>query len=230
MAAFRRRYRAEEIPEGYSGRRHLAFTVFTCLGVIALAFYQLEGVRPAEWLTVPLTFLYANLAEYLGHRGPMHHPVRGLELLFRRHTGQHHHFFTHQSMALEQTGDYRAVLFPAVMILFFLVGFALPVWLILVWAFSANVAWLFVATAVAYFLNYEVLHFAYHAPPDSRVGRLPMVARLGSLHRAHHDPRLMQQANFNVTYPLGDWLFGTLRRADDTAPQATTPPGRSPAP
>ncbi len=230
VAAFRRRFRAEEIPGGYQGRLHLAFTLFTCTGAIAVALSQLDNVRPAEWLTVPLTFLYANLAEYLGHRGPMHHPTRGLGLLFRRHTGQHHHFFTDQAMALEETRDYRAVLFPSVMILFFLGGFALPVGVLLFWAFSGNVAWLFVATAVAYFLNYEVLHFAYHAPAGSWVSRLPLVARLGALHRAHHDPRLMQQANFNVTYPIGDWLFGTLRRADGRTPPATIPPGRSPAP
>ena len=73
-------------------------------------------------------------------------------------------------------------------------------------------AWLFVATAVAYFLNYELLHFAYHAPAGSLMTRIPGVQRLGRLHRAHHDPRLMQTKNFNVTYPLCDALFGTLHR------------------
>jgi hypothetical protein len=182
------------------------------LAVIAIAIARLDNVTALEWLTVPLTFLYANLAEYLGHRGPMHHRTHGMGLLFERHTGQHHHFFTADAMALDDTGDYRAVLFPAVMIVFFLGGFALPAGLLLVWAFSSNVAWLFVATAVAYFLNYELLHFAYHAPAGSRMTRIPGVQRLGRLHRAHHDPRLMQMKNFNVTYPLCDALFGTLHR------------------
>ena len=225
MAAYRRRYRAEHVPPRYRGRRHFAFTTLVCAGVIALAISRLEDVRPLEWLTVPLTFLYANLAEYLGHRGPMHHRTRRLGLLFERHTLQHHRFFTSRAMALEQPSDYRAVLFPAVMIVFFLAGFALPVGLLLVWAFSPNVAWLFTATAVAYFLNYELLHFAYHAPAGSRVARIPGVARLGRLHRAHHDPALMQTRNFNVTYPLCDALFGTLHRDG-----RLTRPGRSPAP
>ena len=213
VAAYRERYRASEIPEGYRGSRHLAFTTAVCAIVATVAVVGLEDVTPAEWLTVPLTFLYANLVEYIGHRGPMHHRTRRLGLLFERHTGQHHRFFTADAMALDDPRDYRAVLFPAVMIVFFVGGFAVPAGLLLAWALSPNVAWLFVATAVVYFFNYELLHFAYHAPEGSWVGRIPGVERLGRLHRAHHDPALMQRRNFNVTYPICDALFGTLHRA-----------------
>jgi sterol desaturase/sphingolipid hydroxylase (fatty acid hydroxylase superfamily) len=38
------------------------------------------------------------------------------------------------------------------------------------------------------------------------------VRKLRWLHRLHHDPRRMALCNFNITYPLGDWLFGSLRR------------------
>ena len=31
----------------------------------------------------------------------------------------------------------------------------------------------------------------------------------------------MQKRNFNITYPIGDWLFGTLHREDHVA----DPPG-----
>jgi hypothetical protein len=34
----------------------------------------------------------------------------------------------------------------------------------------------------------------------------------GALHTAHHDPHLMARYNFNISYPLGDWLCGTLYR------------------
>lgn len=212
-AAFRASFRRAEIGPGYSGRRHLAFTSGASLAVVALAISQLDSVRPMEWLTVPLVFLYANLVEYLGHRGPMHHRWPGLELVFRRHAQQHHRFFTHREMAFDGPEDYKAVLFPPVMIVFFIGGFALPMWLVLSVLASENVAWLAVATGIAYFLNYEWLHFAYHCPPDSRVGRNPAVRRLRRLHRAHHDPALMQQYNFNITYPVGDWLFRTRWRA-----------------
>lgn len=208
-AAFRAAFRHDEIGPRYSGRGHLAFTSVLSLAVVAFAVIQLEAVQPLEWLTVPLVFLYANLVEYFGHRGPMHHRWPVLGLVFHRHAQQHHRFFTNREMAFDGPRDYKAVLFPPVMIVFFIGGFALPMWLVLSIVATENAAWLAVATGIAYFLNYEWLHFAYHCPPDSGVGRNALVRRLRRLHRAHHDPALMQRHNFNITYPVGDWLFGT---------------------
>jgi hypothetical protein len=212
VARFRDAYRRDEIGERYSGWRHFAFTSMVSLATVVICLAQLEGVTPMEWLTVPIVFLYANGVEYLGHRGPMHHPVRGLRLLYVRHTKQHHRFFTHQAMAFDDSRDFKAVLFPPVMILFFIGGFGMPMWAVLYTLTSANVAWLALATGVAYYLNYEWLHFAYHCDPQSRIGRIPGLAVLRRLHLHHHDPRLMTRRNFNITYPIGDWLFGTLHR------------------
>lgn len=212
VAAYRAHYRATELPAGYSGTRHALFT----FGVVPLALLgclaMLSDVRPAEWAVVPLALVYANLAEYFGHRFPMHRPFRGLGLVYRRHAGQHHRFFTDRAMRIDSRADFRALLFPPVLVLFFFGGFALPVAALLGWLASANVAWLFVATGLAYYLNYEVLHTAYHLPPGHALARLPGVQRLAWLHRTHHDPGAMAHCNFNITYPLGDWLFGTLRR------------------
>jgi len=212
VAEFRAAYRRNEIGARYSGWLHFAFTSTVCLVTIGISVARLEAVAPLEWLTVPVVFLYANLVEYLGHRGPMHHPVRGLRLLYTRHTRQHHRFFTDREMAFDDSRDFRAVLFPPVMILFFIGGFGVPMWLLLYWLASANVAWLALATGVAYYLNYEWLHFAYHCEPRSLIGRLPGLGTLRRLHLQHHDPRLMMRHNFNITYPVGDWLFGTLYR------------------
>jgi hypothetical protein len=213
VAGFRAAYRAGEIGPRYSGWLHFAFTSSVCLAAVAFCVVRLEAVAPPEWLTVPAVFLYANLVEYLGHRGPMHHPLRGLGLLYHRHAKQHHRFFTHQSMAFEGSRDFKAVLFPPLMILFFIGGFGVPMWLLLYLLVSANVAWLALGTAVAYYLNYEWLHFAYHCEPRSWIGRLPGLATLRRLHLHHHDPQLMTRHNFNITYPMADWLFGTLYRS-----------------
>jgi hypothetical protein len=115
-------------------------------------------------------------------------------------------------MPIDSVRDFRAVLFPPVLMTFFITVFAVPAGFLLSEIASPNVAWLFVATSIAYFLNYEFLHLAYHLPPSHPVARLPLVGRLKGLHTAHHDPRLMASRNFNITYPLGDWLFGTLHR------------------
>jgi hypothetical protein len=208
---FREQYRRLHVPRGYRGGRHLFFTFGVGGAALVACLMQLDQVRPLEWLAVPLTALYANLAEYFGHRGPMHHRRRGLGLVFERHTRQHHRFFTDTSMPVDTLQDLRAVLFPPVLMTFFLAAFALPAALLLAVLVSPNVAWLFGATSLAYFLNYEFLHLAYHLPPRYAVARWPLVGRLKRLHQAHHDPRLMTRHNFNISYPLGDWLFGTLR-------------------
>ena len=39
-------------------------------------------------------------------------------------------------------------------------------------------------------------------------------------HTRHHDLALMGRWNFNITFPIADWLFGTYYR--DDAPGART--------
>lgn len=208
-ADYRAAYREENIGPKYSGRAHFGFVLVFTLGAIALCAWRLEGVSALEWLTVPLAFLYANLVEYAGHRWVMHRPIPGLSAIFERHAGQHHRFFTDRHMALEGWQDCRVVLFPAVLMVFFFGAFAVPAAVLLSWLASANVAWLFVATALGYYLNYELLHLAYHLPDDSPVVGLPFLKRLRRLHHRHHDTSLMTHRNFNITYPIGDWLFRT---------------------
>jgi hypothetical protein len=214
VAEFRERYRAAEIPPGYRPWAHLLFTFGGGSAALLACLWQLDAVQPLEWLTVPLAFLYANLAEYFGHRFPMHRPFRGLGLIYRRHAGQHHRFFTDQAMPYDSVRDLKAVLFPPLLVIFFFGGFGLPAWLLLDWLLGANVAWLFIATGIAYYLNYEVLHAAYHLPPTHPLAGLPVVRRLQWLHRRHHDQTVMTKVNFNISYPLCDWVFGTLDRAE----------------
>ncbi len=166
-------------------------------------------------MTIPLTFLYANLAEYLGHRGPMHHRTRFLGKVFERHTVEHHSFFTDEAPMFESTQDYKAVLFPPILLVFFIGCFAVPVGALLYYLVSPNVCFLFVLTAVLYFLNYELLHFGYHSDPESWPGRLPFMSRLRKHHITHHNRRLMTRYNFNITYPICDRLFGTLYPSSD---------------
>ena len=212
VARFRAEYRDDVIPRGYRGRVH-ALVTFGGGGLALLGcLLALHGVRPLEWLTVPLALVYANLAEYAGHRWPMHHPWPGLKAIYKRHAGQHHRFFTRDAMEVESSRDFRALLFPPVLVGFFFGAFGIPAWFALAAWLSPNVAWLAIASGVAYFLHYEVLHSAYHLPAAHPLARNRVVRRLRGLHAAHHDPALMTRHNFNITWPLGDWLFGTLHK------------------
>lgn len=210
LSAYRAEYRQQFIKPGYSGWLHFAFTFGTASTIIVLCAMQLNGVTRWEWLALPLTFLYCNIAEYFGHRGPMHHLRPGLRLVYERHSKQHHRFFTDAHMAFESSRDFKVVLFPPLLVSFFLLAFGTPVALLLGLLMTPNVGYLFALMATAYFLNYELLHFAYHLPPDHAVSRLPGMRVLRRLHTTHHDQALMAHHNFNISYPLMDWVFGTL--------------------
>ena len=205
-AAFRERH----ISQNYSGPRHLATTISISLFIALISALMLEDIRPLEWLAIPLTFLYANLSEYMGHKGPMHHKTRFLGKIFERHTLEHHAFFTDEFITFDTNQDFKAVLFPPLLLIFFNGAFALPVGLLLYFLVSPNVAFFFVLTSILYFLNYELLHFSYHMDPDSWVGRLPFMDRLRRHHTLHHNKSLMMRYNFNITYPICDHLFGTV--------------------
>ncbi|MFP2959014.1 sterol desaturase family protein [Myxococcus sp. 1LA] len=214
VAEFREGYRRKHVGPRYSGQAHFAFTSLGSLAVIGFALSRVEAGRPWEWLTLPGVFLLGNVVEFLGHRGPMHHRRRGLGLLFQRHTEQHHRFFTHEALAYESARDVKMVLFPPVLLLFFLGAIAAPLGALCFTVISPNVGWLFVAAAVGYYLTYEWLHFCHHLPPEHPVARLAVMRRLRRHHEAHHDPAKMQRYNFNISFPLADWLFGTSWRSD----------------
>lgn len=211
VVEFRASYR-EGITAHYRGWLHFATTTIGSLAVIGFAISRVHAPSAAELAAVPVFFLIANVGEYLGHRGPMHHRRSGLALLFERHTQQHHRFYTHAAMAAESPRDFQMVLFPPVMLVFFLGCLAAPIGLVLALVGGANLGWLFVATAVGYFLTYEWLHFSYHQPVDTWIGRNAIVRRLRRHHAIHHDPARMTTVNFNITFPIADRLFGTNAR------------------
>ncbi len=209
VAEFRARYQATQIGPRYQGWLHFWFTVVVSSTVVAIALTRVHAVTWAELATVPATFLFANAVEWFGHRFVMHRPRPGLGLIYRRHTVEHHHYYTNEAMAADSPRDFKMVLFPPVMLLFFFGLFAAPPGLVLAHFLSANIAYLYVATAFSYFISYEVLHFSYHLDPQSRVGRLGMLAALRRHHQQHHDLSLMGRWNYNITFPICDRLFGT---------------------
>lgn len=209
---FRERYRAEHVHARYRGWLHFATTNVLVAVALWFCFGQLDSVHGGEWAMLPAAVLYANLAEYLGHRFVMHRPRRGLGLIYRRHAGQHHRFFTDTAMAVESSRDFKAVLFPPLLVVFFFGVFGTPVVWLVGLCLGNDAAWLFAIVSLLYFLNYEYLHLAYHMPEGHWVSRLPGLTALCRLHRTHHGQRLMSTCNFNITYPIGDWLFRTYAR------------------
>lgn len=174
-----------------------------------------HGVRPIAWIAIPATFMLANALEYVLHRYPMHRRNWFLERMFRRHTLQHHRYFTHTSMAITSKRDLFFVMLP---VQYGLVSVVLAggVYLALRAMMSPGAAALCGITLILYFGFIDVIHLVFHLPlkwfrrvPILR-GKVVRALRLH--HLVHHDPRLMNKYNFNITLPLTDWIVGTTYR------------------
>jgi hypothetical protein len=201
----------DELPRWYSPLAHFLFPALVGLGVIVGAMLSLRHLRLIELLTIPGTFLLSNALEWRAHKGLLHKRHPALPILFERHTPMHHRLFTQSQMAISDWRELSMVLLPSFGILAIL-SVQLPLLgLALVFGLR-NVALLFIASSMAYVLAYEWLHLSYHLPEDSFIGRRPLIRWLRRHHARHHDPKLMQRWNMNVTVPLWDWLCGTIYR------------------
>lgn len=206
---FRNAFR-QAVPAGYNGIRHGLTILGIGLVLIGLALAGLQGpVRAWEWaFAVPVVLIWNGL-EWLGHRA-LHRPGRGplARALYARHTLTHHRFFTRQAGALRDSRDLKIVLFPWFAILL-LTAMALPAVLLIALVVSVNAALVSLMAWVGIYLVFEFMHLCAHLPEGARLARVPGLAAMRRHHLAHHDPRLMMQANMNFTLPLADWLAGT---------------------
>lgn len=212
----REAFRAEQtakIPSWYSPLGHVLATTSVGVAALVLAVVNVRDVRWVELLTVPAVFVLANLFEWRAHKKLLHRRTPPLHELYDRHTPVHHRIYRYGDMQVRTWRELRFVLIPAIGILGIVVSAAPLAWGIgrLV---NPNVGWLFLMGEAVYTVSYELTHLSYHMPSDSFVQRFALVRWLSEHHGRHHDPRLMQRWNFNVTLPLFDWVFGT------TAPQA----------
>lgn len=201
-------------PAGYRWPRHVALVAaFTAVG-LAVPLAMTLPLHAGDAVALAAILLAIVLGEYAAHRWSMHRP-RFPRIVHHRHVVEHHAFFTHVHMAMDDLGDLRWVLFPP-WALPLLVVTILPFFAAL-WAMGApRLAWLFLLAVIAYYGVYEITHALAHL--RERRGLLGrVVAAVTRHHRVHHDPSLMQRWNFNFVLPLGDWLWGTTWRAPRAA-------------
>ncbi len=195
-----------------------ASNLVAALAIMA-ALVQVHEVSVWEWLVIPAAFLVANMVEYRVHKGPMHHLHPPWQILFERHTRQHHVYFDDTHMSARVSREYYWVFFPwwAVgLVVITAALFAAPLAILV----SRNAGLLFFAVAIAYYLMYEWFHLAWHLDPQNVIGRIGVVRRWRRLHTLHHQTALMTKSNFNITFPIGDWLFGTLQTTQEISHSA----------
>ncbi len=217
--AFRQKYRANISPR-YNPWLHGGFVLALGLTVLAFLLSRLDHVSAAEWLTLPLALVFYSWGEYHIHKGLGHHKRKWGGAFYKRHTGDHHSFFADGQMRYEFASDWRVILFPAWLIVIYGAG-ALLAWALLS-RIDANAGALFASTLLGGYLSYEILHACEHLPPESPVSRLPWVRQMRRLHQLHHRRELMQGHNFNIVFPLWDWLYGTLYWENEDGRRAGT--------
>ncbi|KPG94860.1 sterol desaturase [Pseudomonas sp. RIT-PI-q] len=206
--SFRARYRADIHPL-YNPWLHGAFVLLFGLLAIGVFWSTVHQVKPLEWLALPLTLLLFNFGVYRVHRDLGHHKKNFARMFYARHAGDHHSFFVPGHMTYDSARDWRVILFPAWLIVLHTLVVTLPLWWLLE-QFDANVAGLFGGCLVLGYLTYEVFHACEHLPPGNPLTRLPWIRQMRRLHELHHRRELMQERNFNIVFPLMDYLFGTL--------------------
>ncbi len=212
-----------EMPSWYSPLGHFVFPALFGLGVIGVCAHYVTGLRHLELLTIPFTLLLSNAIEWFTHRDVLHKRSGMMPILYERHTPVHHKLFTTDDMAITDWRELRNVMLPAFGVIAIL-SLQLPLLGVALLVGLRNVALLFMATSMAYVLLYEWLHLSYHLPVDSLIGRRTVIRWLARHHALHHDPKLMQRWNMNVTVPLWDWLSGTIYNRE---PSRSAAPRRS---
>lgn len=196
------------IPGGYRPWLHVALTLGSGLVVLVASALLVEDLRAAELLVVPPMFVLANLGEWTAHKWLLHRRVPGMTVLYDEHTPMHHAVYRYDTFTMKSWRELKLVLIPPFGVAAISVATA-PLAILVALVVSPNAGWLILTTAALYVVGYELSHLAYHLRDDHPVARLWIVRRLREHHRRHHDPRVMQKWNFNVTIPLGDLVFGT---------------------
>ncbi|MEM8594577.1 MAG: sterol desaturase family protein [Pseudomonadota bacterium] len=213
VQAFRKTYRAQMSPR-YSPWSHIGF-VFSVGGLfIILCLSNLSGdVTVSDLLMSGVALILFNVGEYFVHRKLGHKKQHWLKrvgaLFYQRHTGDHHSFFGHQSMAGESRMDWRVTFFPAWLVLV-IIALAMMSGVAINQLMGVNASRCFMSGLVFGYVLYEWLHFCYHLPDDHWLVALLWIKQMRHLHRIHHDRGHMQSKNFNLTFPLTDIVMGTF--------------------
>jgi hypothetical protein len=207
QAAFRADFRTRIAPL-YSGWAHVAL-IYT-LGFAAIWYCARQISSPAwyEFLVIPIAFCISNAFEWWIHRYIMHRPVKGFMGIYKRHTLAHHQFFTDIEPSFDNSRDFRIVFFPPYALVAFMAMSLVPAAILGVIGL-VNAGWLLLITNVGLYLNYELFHYCCHVKDDRIVRHIPLINSIRRHHIAHHNTAIMMERNFNLTYPIADWFFGT---------------------
>jgi hypothetical protein len=190
-----------------NGKIYLFIITLIIITIPVILFNQIKELPSYFLYLIPIYFLICNFIEYILHRYPMHHKTKNIEFLFD-HVSIHHMIYNEKTPFIEKDRDIMGVFLP----IFYFFFISLEIVLIsgLIYLFTdLNNGLFFAFIAYSYYLMYEFLHFCYHTKEDSIIKKIPLIRKLAQFHLDHHNIKLMQKYNFNITFPIFDKIFKT---------------------
>src|SRR5262249_38691161 len=118
----RRRRAVAALPPWYNPGLHLALPALFGLGIIALASRYVSGLSAGDLAFSGVIYLLSNAVEWRVHRDLLHRRMPFAEVLYDRHTPQHHAIYLTEDMAMRERREWALVLLPAYAILLILLG------------------------------------------------------------------------------------------------------------
>lgn len=196
------------VPARWVSDWHIGYTLVFCIAGMIVPLLFLSSPKPNEFLIIPIAFLVANFVEYVIHRWPLHHKYKGLEFMLDLHM-LHHDYFDETTYQIDRYEDFGMVVFPPI-VLNMLAAVVAPAFCAVVWLLlGMNMALLFYATVMGYYLLMQILHVVTHLPEGHWIANLPGMRYLWVHHKIHHTRNRMIKVNFNFIVPIADVLFGT---------------------
>lgn len=207
--SYRQYFREEIIPTYYYGRLHVLINGLLLLGIIFFSCSKIEAPTFFQFLLLPLMLVVGNIAVFIIHRYILHRKISFFPYAYKIHTQMHHQFFTDEHIVYRDTRDFYILFFPPEVVIVFSFVFCPMIFFMASLLFSFNVAYFLVLGAAIYFILYEVFHFISHLPLEHFLLKFPLFFYMREHHRHHHNPKLMRDYNFNIVYPLCDFIFKT---------------------
>jgi len=196
-------------------RVHAIFNFGALLCLCVFLFYQVSDLNPWELLALPATLVLGNLTIYLIHRFPLHIKYKVIDKeTFHPHSVVHHHFYTKDNYQVNNPIDAHSIFFPPSVIMIFTFVIIPVLYLILNLVLPHNILFLTLGMGAMYFVLYETVHFASHLPEGHWALKIPHFKRMKAYHKTHHNLSLMTEYNFNIVFPLFDYVFGTYKKVD----------------
>lgn len=206
---YREWYQKERRPGLYNPYLHLGFNLGLLMVLIVGHFALVKDWGIYSGLILAGIFLFGNFTVWFVHRYPLHRRIRPWTFPYDTHTVEHHRYFTAEAITYDTHQDYIAIFFPSFVIAAFALIGQPVIFYTANYFLGADYAHVMGGGAAAYFLMYELFHWASHLPASHPAMKIPWVNYMREHHRIHHSTRLMNKYNFCIVYPLMDIIMGT---------------------